>query len=863
MFSLKREFSIKYKLLLLLVAMPILCLGIYVLLARDMFKEDKKSYVLDAASTLARTVAGNVRSEIQLLVAGIRPIVGGYDPKSAAFDTVAHQLFEGNEAMQIIKIWSPQNSGLEEKTGLQKSDFKAVDKTREKRLAEQALKNKFAIELENDGVWVAHVFSSGTQPNNLVAVGFLQNGGNFASELKKVESYTVSLVDDSGQVLMTSAGHGPSEQLPLTRSASRLWAQGSVRDGATELKAPTGEELLVAFSAVGTGNYYVVSSLAKKTAFQAVEILTFKSLLFFAIVICLSFVVSILASNTLTSDLRSLFTATQEVARGKFDVEIEIESQDEVGHLAQGFKFMATEVSRLMSELEAYSKTLEEKVEQRTAELKESYRLQKAMVNSLSQGFLIFDRHGICLPVYSVACERLFEQNPKGLFIGDLFRTSQKEVPYLRQWIDFTFEGRLQFEEMMGLAVKNLTTPTGRYLELEYHPINSEDGTLEGIVLVATDKTQQKEAEELAEKQKAYAEMIEKMLRNKTQLRKFFAEIKTMIDWFQRDLNAESHSLSFDDLYRHVHTIKGNALAFRITELAELCHNLEGRISAVTDREHPANKDLQDIGIMFTDLKNSFTDFVTRYRDFFGAGFLEGNHQVVEVAWENVESFIEFLSQQPGRELLQETFAEKIVAQPLHEHLAFLNELLEDTATRQDKKVQPLSFSKGQDIRLVGDSYGELFSSLVHAIRNSVTHGLETPDERRTLGKSEAGKVDIAAREFTFENQRWIELKITDDGRGVDPHATRERMMAKGFAEAANMNDEDVIQLILTSGVSSAAQTTMDAGRGVGMQAVTDATHRLGGRIRVQSELGKGMQLIIQVPVLSFISNLKKSEVAA
>jgi sigma-B regulation protein RsbU (phosphoserine phosphatase) len=107
---------------------------------------------------------------------------------------------------------------------------------------------------------------------------------------------------------------------------------------------------LISYASVGFGDLTVVSKVDKTKALKAVDVLIFKSLIFFVALIALTLVISVIASGQLTSTLLELFDGTQQIAQGDFSVRVEARSRDEVGGLAESFNFMAGEVSRLMTE---------------------------------------------------------------------------------------------------------------------------------------------------------------------------------------------------------------------------------------------------------------------------------------------------------------------------------------------------------------------------------------------------------------------------------------------------------------------------------------------------------------------------------
>lgn len=181
---------------------------------------------------------------------------------------------------------------------------------------------------------------------------------------------------------------------------------------------------------------------------------------------------------------------------------------------------------------------------------------------------------------------------------------------------------------------------------------------------------------------------------------------------------------------------------------------------------------------------------------------------------------------------------------------------------RFPRLVRDLARSLGKEVRLVVEGEGieldktileQIGDPLVHVIRNSVDHGLETPDERRAAGKDTTGQVKLKASHVAGG----VVIEIADDGRGLNAEALRRKAREKGLitAEAAAaMSDEAAFQLIFAPGLSTAAKLTDVSGRGVGMDVVRSNVRNLQGNIEIKSKLGKGTTLLITLPTSLMIS---------
>lgn len=172
--------------------------------------------------------------------------------------------------------------------------------------------------------------------------------------------------------------------------------------------------------------------------------------------------------------------------------------------------------------------------------------------------------------------------------------------------------------------------------------------------------------------------------------------------------------------------------------------------------------------------------------------------------------------------------------------------LVRDVASRLDKHVELDLVGKETELdRTVVDAIGD---PLVHLIRNSLDHGLESPEERVAAGKSPTGRLTIAARHAGGS----IAITVKDDGHGIDPQkvaavAERRGLITREQAQLIDMRA--AIELLFTPGFSTAAEVGALSGRGVGMDAVREKIRELGGEVTVTSVQGEGTVNEIRLPL--------------
>lgn len=144
-------------------------------------------------------------------------------------------------------------------------------------------------------------------------------------------------------------------------------------------------------------------------------------------------------------------------------------------------------------------------------------------------------------------------------------------------------------------------------------------------------------------------------------------------------------------------------------------------------------------------------------------------------------------------------------------------------------------------------------SPLEHMLRNAVDHGVETVATRLEAGKERNGQITL---EVLREGSEII-IQLTDDGRGIDVEAVRNKAISQGLidAEDTSLSDLDIMQYIFNAGLSTSKQVTQISGRGVGMDVVISEIRQLGGAVSVVSELGKGSRFTMRVPLTVAVSD--------
>jgi two-component system chemotaxis sensor kinase CheA len=178
--------------------------------------------------------------------------------------------------------------------------------------------------------------------------------------------------------------------------------------------------------------------------------------------------------------------------------------------------------------------------------------------------------------------------------------------------------------------------------------------------------------------------------------------------------------------------------------------------------------------------------------------------------------------------------------------------MIRDLAKSLDKKVDLMI--SGADTELDRTVIDEIGDPLVHLLRNSIDHGVESIQERQAAGKKETGTIQLRA----FHSGNHVFIEIEDDGKGINRDIVLKKAIKNGLVsqeQASKLDDAEVYQLLFESGFSTADKISDISGRGVGLDVVKTKIHTLGGHVQVESKLGSGSKFSVQLPLtLSIIS---------
>jgi two-component system chemotaxis sensor kinase CheA len=356
-----------------------------------------------------------------------------------------------------------------------------------------------------------------------------------------------------------------------------------------------------------------------------------------------------------------------------------------------------------------------------------------------------------------------------------------------------------------------------RNLVFEFTPIDRENQT-GGILVTARDITEEVRLEQqlLTQRQKAQKEMetLFQIIRvDPEMLTEFLEDSDAELDFVNQLMKSEDENYVrvLRQIFQSIHSVKGNALLLGLDRLGNKLHILEEGIKQSSERG-PAWKDLLDMTLAVGEIKKEMEnirqllDQVNRFQQ----RMQEAQFQKKDLLVYALERWITRFSSDAGLQVQLDT-----------------------------TRFQPHHIQKDQR-KLIKDI-------CVQMTRNSLAHGIETPDERTAGGKPPTGTLTLETRVVDGS----LEIRFADDGRGLNINRIREKAMQLPELKSkdpATLSAGELVRLIFHPGFSTAGKEDTTAGRGMGMSYVKSAVERNGGTLSLKTKPGRFTEFLIKLP---------------
>ncbi|MFW7378431.1 MAG: protein kinase domain-containing protein [Oligoflexus sp.] len=488
-----------------------------------------------------------------------------------------------------------------------------------------------------------------------------------------------------------------------------------------------------------------------------------------------------------------------------------------------------------------FYESLEIKVKERTAQLAQKTSDIHNMLQHMRQGIFTILPDKSIHPEYSVYLEKIFSKTKLSdmdaldlLFDkSDLSNDARDQIVNVINLMDDELS-YLSNSHLLIKEYKRTSSDSIQYLELDWEPIFGQESGIEKIMVVVKDVTEIRKLRDEAETQKKELNIIGTMLEiRRESIKSFFDSAVSYIEQCEQVIHSGA-SVSAGDikiLLRNLHTLKGTSRGLGFKDISDLVHDVETEVNKLIEIDRQSwniEPILNGIQSIRNQIDYFFSIYEKKLAKYFGYDN-QGDFGLVEKMQEMVLKFDK--NKQSDMAELGNLVALEISKLGTISFEALVNE--------QKNSLLPILQELGKPmphINLIGDPLflDEAKKSFIdgiftHCFRNSMDHGIESPNERKSNQKDEKGTITLEYR----KTDEYIEIKFYDDGKGLDIKRLREKGIQNGCI-GPEASDLMVAQTIFNSGVSTAETISDISGRGVGMDAVKSYIEDDGGLLDIQ-----------------------------
>lgn len=490
---------------------------------------------------------------------------------------------------------------------------------------------------------------------------------------------------------------------------------------------------------------------------------------------------------------------------------------------------------------------LARQVAERTADLEERSTAITRLLDNANQGFLTFSTSLSIENEYSQKCLDIFGDMIEGRSIAELL---YPDDIHKREFFEQTILGIFEEEdEIKSDAILSLLQQefviNKKAIDVVYKRIEPHR-----LMLILTDITDKKNLEQNIERERKTLKMVVSAISNSEEFFELLEEYQNFLahrDKFVDFAQTPSHNL--DELYRSIHTYKGLFSQKDFITTPQGLHKVETKLSSWV---HDGNVSNDMIQLMLN--KIGFEIWLNKdieiLNNVLGDDFMDKKATIIidDDTFEKLHSKIsELINNQPDEchdlmELLD--VIRMLKYKPIGDYFGSLPKYVELLGERLEKSLYPMEICDESKLT-AGDELRGFAKSLIHVIRNSVDHGIETPEERVEHGKDEYGKILLSIADAGDS----IVIEVSDDGRGIDREKLKQKAIEDGFKTASELeSDEAVMELLFEDYFSTKEEVSDISGRGIGLAAVRAEIQKIGGSYRVVSNKGLGTKFLFFIP---------------
>jgi len=561
--------------------------------------------------------------------------------------------------------------------------------------------------------------------------------------------------------------------------------------------------------------------------------------------------------------IHTLIESTRHISEGNYDIPVGVVSTDEIGNLAGHFDSMRLTIRK-------HTLHLQEMIDARMQQVKD-------ILDNIDQGLFTINLDGTINPEYSRRTNALFSVGDASMHtMQEVLRVDKQQQNAFSQWLRLVrnksctqrWEKIVRLSPVQQIDLYHTGNAEPVSIEFEYRKVVDKSNCIGKIMVLARDVTDKRQKERVIQEQWSRhnnqmmtvlgivntppEEMVEfitdvelRLNRLSARLRDHLARVEKMRADYPDGPMFELKSESIEELYRDIHTLKGNAGSFGFEHMSAVAHSMEDELNALRQPvQTRRDETIKELLALLDKQIVAYNDIREKVALFFG----EGEALSVKVPLhqiQSIESAVKRVEGSSGKAEVQALIDEcrKLTWKQLKDITNKYQRIVQKASRKLGKKVQFLV--EPEKLLLQPDLFEKIDEALVHLVRNAVDHGIELPEDRAEAGKA-IGRITLSYEACEGEHV----VTIADDGAGIDGNLLCDKAIAEGIISKHEMlSNEEKCALIFTPEFSTTKVVTDISGRGYGMDIVKRSLTAIGATISIKTKVGQGTAFTLRIPI--------------